>query len=163
MHQACQLRLQCTLANMRESFGPSAILHGHKRSKRLTLTRDWQPPCQIYWLDRTVNNIVHWWSPVWEDGSWTIGSWGPAPGRQQPFATGFAELTSKGIHTTTYFFPYLNLTGPKEFVSEYPGTPNVGPYWSENMEFFRAWWEDPNILVSADFEFNDCTKHQVCT
>ena len=95
--------------------------------------RNWQPPCYLFELDVT-NQAEYVWRTAasnFPDGKWTVGSWGPAP----------------GIRTQLYSMFELNIT---EFI--YPGTPDVGPFWRENVYTFIAGWnphQDPSILLNT--------------
>ncbi len=89
----------------------------------------------------------------------------------------------QGIHTSTAVLPVDNPVNHEEFVSEYPGTSDMDPFWAENVKFFKAWWQNPLkardqiFTTTADDdcqagfgpihgalveEFNDCKSQQVC-
>jgi hypothetical protein len=151
---------------------------------RLTLTRDWQPPCQLYWSDGTPNDVIYWCRPLWDDGSRTTGSSVPAPGAQWFVPIARTKLTWKGIHPNTVVFLSDAVINYGDVVSKLPATLDIDPSRSESMEFFKAWWKNPLTAREQNFasvpkydgrassgrlrnalleEYNDCTKHHVCS
>lgn len=154
------------------------------RKTCLTLTRDWQPPCCLTWLDRTVDGIMNWLAPVRDDSSKTIGSWGPAPSTQWFAPANLAELIRQGTHTSTATLPNEDPPRREEFILGYAETPVVDATWSENLEIFRPPLDNPlnaRDQISSDKHdhicqepfvpvqssllevFNDCRRQQLCS